>query len=111
MERGANPPMCQVGTELPLSLPPLYVDRAHLCRLIAQQEFPWTCLVVLKLAEGWEAAWKTWHPQQNADTHREGRNPSFLPSLSSHGHMRQSVIIFFFFFCVQGFYIFMLDRS
>lgn len=81
MEGGANPATCQVGTELSLSLPPLYVDRAHLCRLTAQKEFPCIFLVALKLAESWEAAWKTWHPQRHADTHGEGRIPSFLVSL------------------------------
>ena len=81
MERGANPLECQVDVELQLSLPLLYLDSAHPCRLTAKQEFPCVCLVALKLAESWEAAWGSWHPQLCAATHGEGRIPSFLVSL------------------------------
>lgn len=61
MERGANPPACQADIELQRSLPLRYLDNAHPCRLTAKQEFPCACLVALKLAESWEAAWGSWH--------------------------------------------------
>lgn len=43
MERSVNPPICQADVELQLSLPLLYLDSVHPCRLAEKQEFPCIC--------------------------------------------------------------------